>query len=122
MDYRVGGIINIKVDGNVLLAKGAFSYNIGYPKREAVVGADGVHGFKETPQPSFIEGKITDTSELNLKTQILAIKNATVTLELANGKLVVLNQAYYAGDGTVNTEEGEIDCRFEGIRGNEVGV
>jgi len=51
---RVGGIIFLKVDGEGFQSKGNFTYNIGVPKKEAVVGADGVHGFKETPQSLFL--------------------------------------------------------------------
>jgi len=55
---RVGGIIRFSIDGVQYRAKGNFSYMIGNPKREAVVGSDGVHGYKETPQALFIEGTI----------------------------------------------------------------
>ena len=40
---RVGGILEVKIDGTLFSAKGEFTYNLGTPKREAVVGADSVH-------------------------------------------------------------------------------
>lgn len=46
---RVGGVIFVKVDGGQLRAKGEFEYNLGVPKREAIVGMDGTHGYKEDP-------------------------------------------------------------------------
>ena len=116
---RVGGIIFVKVDGALLQAKGDFSYNIGEPKKEAVVGQDAVHGFKEEPQVAMIEGSITDNQELDLQA-LQSTVDATVTLELANGKLIVLREAFYASDGNVSTNEGEIEFRFEGISGEEV--
>ena len=109
---RVGGIIEIKLDGRILDAKGDFTYNLGLPKREAVMGSDGVHGYKETPQVAFIEGIITDRDDLDLK-DLLASKEVTVTLTLANGKTIVLRDAWYANEGTGNTAEGEIPFRFE---------
>ena len=39
--------------------------------------------------------------------------NATVTLELVNGKTIVLSNAWFAGEGTVTTEEAEIAVRWE---------
>ena len=116
---RIGGIIQFKIDGELFLAKGNFTYNLGVPKKEMIVGADGVHGFKETPQVSFIEGAITDTDEVDLENQILKVRDATITLELANGKLVTVEEAVYAGEGNVTSEEGEISVRFEGKRGRE---
>lgn len=116
---RVGGTIALKVDGDIYFAKGNFTYNLGRGKREAVVGADRVHGFKETPQVPFIEGEITDRGEMSLEA-LLAIDNSTITLELANGKVIVLREGWYASEGTGNTEEGNVACRFEGISCEEV--
>ncbi len=119
MNRRVGGILFLKVDGELFQAKGEFTYNINPVKREAVVGADTVHGFKEEPKVPFIEGAITDSDELDLQ-KFLAIRDATVTIELANGKVIVLREAWYAADGDVTSSEGEIQVRFEGVRGEEV--
>lgn len=116
---RVGGIVFIKIDGELYQAKGEFTYNVNPVKRESVVGADGVHGFKEEPKPFFIEGAITDNDELDLE-KLQSARDATVTLELANGKVIVLREAFYAADGDVTTSEGEIQARFEAISGEEV--
>jgi len=119
MSNRRGGLISLKVDGDLYFAKGNFTYNIGKARKEAIVGADAVHGYKETPQVAFIEGEITDRKELSLEA-LQSIENATITLELANGKVIVLRQAWYASEGTGNTEEGNIAVRFEGMSGEEV--
>lgn len=117
---RVGGIIFLKIDGNQQSAKGNFTYNLGAPMREAVVGADRVHGYKETPQVAFVEGEITDNADLDLQT-LVQTDDATVTLELANGKVFVLSHAWYANEGTGNTEEGNIPVRFESdLPGDEI--
>lgn len=116
---RRGGIIFLKVDSVQYSAKGNFTYNIGAPKREAIVGHDEVHGYKELPQVPFIEGEITDKDDMDLAT-LLNAKDATVTLELANGKVITLREAWFAGEGTGNTEEGNIPVRFEGLSGEEV--
>jgi len=119
MNRRVGGIILFKIDGELFQAKGEFTYNLGVAKREGVVGQDQVHGFKEMPQIPFIEGSITDSDELDLES-FLNLRDVTCTLELANGKVVVLRDAWFAGDGNVTTSEGEIEVRFEGLRAEEV--
>lgn len=116
---RLGGIISVKVDGRIYQAKGDFTYNPGKPKRDPIIGSDGQHGYKETPQVGFIEGAFTDSQTLDVPS-LLEITNATATIELANGKMFVLRNSYYAGEGTINTAEGEIGVRFEG-RGEEVG-
>ena len=116
---RVGGVILFKLDGELFQAKGSFTYDLGIPKRDAVVGSDAPHGFKEMPKVPFIEGALTDSSELDLKS-LLEFRDGTATLELANGKVIVLREAYYAGEGNPNTEEGEIPLRIEGLRGEEI--
>lgn len=119
MSNRVGGLIALKIDGDLQKAKGAFTYNLGKPKRDAVIGADVVHGFKEAVQTPFIEGEITDHSNMSLEALLLT-EDATITLELANGKVISLREAWYAGEGTGNTEEGNIAVRFEGISAEEI--
>ena len=99
--------------------KGNFTYNPGRPKRDAIVGSDGVHGRKETPQVPFIEGAVTDGRSMVLDDLVL-FQDGTVTLHMRNRKVFVLNEAWHAGEGTVDTEESEIAVRFEGLTGNEV--
>lgn len=119
MSNRRGGIIFLKVDGNQYDAKGNFSYNIGTPMREANVGADRVHGYTEKPQAPFVEGEITDSFDLDLRA-LQQVDGATLTLELANGKVILLENAWFAGDGTGQTEEGNIAVRFEALNAEEI--
>lgn len=116
---RVGGIIEVKANGELYSAKGSWTYNLGRPKRESIVGSDAVHGYKEMPQVPFIEGAVTDRNDLDL-TSLLELSDATVTLQLANGKIIVLRNAVFAADGNVTTEEGEVEVRFEGQSAEEV--
>lgn len=119
MNRRVGGLLFLKVDGELFQAKGEFTYNINPVKRESVVGVDTVHGFKEEPKAVFVEGAITDSDELDLE-GFQKIRDATLTLELANGKVIQLREAFYAADGDVTSSEGEIQVRFEAITGREI--
>ena len=116
---RVGGIIFVKVDGAQFRVKGSWTYNLGKPKRDPVVGSDGVHGYKETPQIPFIEGTITDDPNISIES-LLETKGATIILELGNGKVISLKDAWFAGDGNMTTEEGELEARFEGLEADEI--
>ena len=116
---RLAGIIQFQIDGTTYPAKGSFSYNPGIPKRDPIVGSDGVHGFKETPQVPFIEGEVTDMGHMRIA-DLIGVHDALATLSLANGKTFILHGAYYAGDGTVSTEEANIGLRLEGSAGEEI--
>ena len=116
---RIGGTAYLRINGVQRKMVGNWTYNIGNSKREAVIGPDGVHGYKEMPQAPFAEGEITDQSDLDLA-DFQGLEDVTLTLELANGKTVVINNAWYASDGNASTEEGKIPVRFEGLSGEEV--
>lgn len=116
---RVGGIIQFQIDGRQYDAKGSFETNLGRPMLEAVVGSDGVHGFKETPQVPFINGAVTLKGSVDRDT-ILGVRNATITVSKANGKIFTLRGGYFAGEGTDSTDEGEMQVRFEGSGAEEV--
>jgi hypothetical protein len=112
---RRAGIIQVSINGTRIDAKGEFTYNLGRPKREPIVGDDGIHGYTETPQVGYIEGALTDSSNLDLDA-MLRLEDATVTLGLAVGpggpqKTIVARSAVYAGDGEAKTREGEIQFR-----------
>jgi len=121
MGARKGGIIYFQVDGQVFQAKGAFTYGLGRPTREAIVGHDEVHGYKEIPVAPFIEGEITDSKELDLDA-LSKLTDVTVTLQLANEKIIALRNAWCTNpDGLGgSTEEGNIQVRFEGLQAEEV--
>ena len=118
-ENRRAGRLFVKVDGTQYDAKGSFTYNLGNPKREAEVGPDQVHGYKELPQVAFIDGMITDERSLDVSA-FQNITDATVTLQLANGKTFVLRNAWYCADGDITTEDAEIQVRFEGKSGEEI--
>lgn len=119
MTNAVGGTIYIAVNGQNLRAKGNWTYNLGLPKREAIVGADGVHGYKTMPQVAYIEGTTTDRGDVDLA-DLVGATDVTVTLDLANGKTIGLFSAWFAGDGTGTTEEGEFNVRFDSSEPAEV--
>jgi len=116
---RRAGTVYLKVDGRQYDAKGSFTYNLGHERKTAIVGADRVHGYSVAPQVPFVEGVITDADDLDLE-QLLAASGATITLDLANGKTIVLRDAWFAGEGNVTTEQGEIAVRWEGMQAQEV--
>lgn len=121
MSQRRGGIIFLTIDGVQYPAKGNFTYGLGKPQREAIVGSSGVDGYKETATTPFIEGEITDRQELSLDT-LSEIKDSTIVLELANEKVIALRNAWIANaDGlTGETDEGNIKVRFEGLSAEEI--
>ncbi len=121
MAQRIAGKISFNVGGVRQNAKGSFSYNLGRSIREAVVGSDTVHGYMEKPQVAFIEGEISDRSGLDLAA-LVDVTSETVTLELGNGKVIALREAWFAGEGTGNSEEGNIAVRYEGISADEVAA
>lgn len=113
------GIVELVMNGKVLNAKGSFTYNLGNYKNEVVIGADRIHGHTQKPQAAYIEGNITDSSDLDVA-ELTSVKNATIYLKLANGKKIAIYNAIFTGDGNVTSEEGEIAVRWDGSRGEEI--
>jgi hypothetical protein len=94
-------------------------YNIGKPKRQAEKsGALKVAGFSAEAQVPYVDGEIFDTEDIDVEA-FLDIEDATVTIELYNGKTVILTGAYFCGEGEFNTK-GRLKVRFEGMEGDIV--
>jgi hypothetical protein len=111
---RRAGVLQIQINGDVYDAAGDFTYNLGFAKREGLVGPSGVQGYSEMPQIPFIEGTVRDSRDLN-EEQLLTVKDATITLLHANGKTILLRDAWQANEGNFATNEGTIEVRFEGM-------
>lgn len=116
---RIAGVINFKVDGRQFAARGKFKSNIAPTKREGIAGQDTVHGYKEMPRVPTIEGEISYTQETSVE-EIHAIENATIVLELANGAVHILRNAWHSDESDVDTEEGSFPVKFEGLSGEEI--
>ena len=113
------GKLFFKVNGTQYRAKGEFTYNLGADKHTMIAGSDSVHGYKSETVIPYIEGAITDGDDLDVKA-LAQVVDATVTLELANGKVISLQGACYAADADVSTSEGEVPVRFEGLSAEEI--
>lgn len=109
---RIGGIIEIVADGKRIAAKGSFTYNLGKPQKTSVIGAAEPLGYSEAPKAAYIEGETVHLSELDLAA-LIDTTNATIDLTLPNGRVFVMREAFYAGDGEGSTEEGAVKVRFE---------
>lgn len=119
MPQRRYGVLQFQVDGEVYLASGSFEYNLGGETRESKMGVDGFHGHTITRRQAHIAGEISDDPGLDLKT-LSHLRDVTVTLELENGKVIVLPEAVQVAEGTANAQEGNIPVRFEGEEAEEV--
>lgn len=113
---KVAGKCFFKVDGVQYSLRGNMTISLGNTHRESIVGQDGYHGYKEVPEPAFIECDLTDAPSLDLNV-LNALTNVTVTVELINGKVATLNNATQMNRLTLNAEDGKMTVRFEGANG-----
>jgi hypothetical protein len=109
---RVGGTAKLRVNGVPFLVKGAIDWNLGRPKKEDVLGQDKPHGFKEVQQFAMIKCTVTVTVDTDV-VLLTTGEGLTVTAEIPDGRVVMLEAAWQSGEGTVNTEEGELEVEFK---------
>lgn len=120
MKNRISGTLKFKADGQTYAASGSFKYNLATAKREAIISMDGtVVGYKETPTVPFIEGAVFNDKTIDVAL-FTSLDDVTVNLDLANGKSVILRNAWYAGSGDVDSEAATLEVRFEGKEALEV--
>ena len=117
MIQAVGGVAAIRVDGKLIRVKGSFNIHLGAEKRTAITGSvtQGVLGYKVEAGIPALDGKVVIGGGTNPQ-ELVNIKDATITVELVTGDVFNLYEAWYAGDGQVETENGELAVRFEGTK------
>jgi hypothetical protein len=114
MGQRIAGIAFLKVDGDFYPLRGNFTVSPSPIERTGIAGQDYVHGFSELPRVPYIEGDVSLVPNLSVE-QLSQITNATITAELANGMVYVLQEAWTRAAFELNTREGQTRVRFEGI-------
>jgi hypothetical protein len=116
---KVGGVAFLKVDGFQYLLRGDLTVSIDRYERTGVAGQDSVHGYTENPRVPFISATLTDIGGMSLA-QLQNVTCSTVTAELNNGKVYILRDAWTAEARELNTAEGSVEVRFEGMAGEEL--
>jgi hypothetical protein len=117
--HKVGGVAFLKVNGFQYLLRGDLMVSPDLYERTGVAGQDGIHGYTEAPRVPFVSGKLTDTGGLSLA-ELQRMIDVTVMLELNNGKHYVLGEAWIAEARELNTQEGSVEVKFEGMFCEEV--
>ncbi|WP_186200655.1 phage tail tube protein [Burkholderia gladioli] len=109
----LAGITNAKIDGVTYQLEGKARYRVAKVKRDSLVGQDGFHGFKEMPMPGSIKMSLRDSGGLSIA-DFNTMRNSTVVLELANGKIVTGRNMGTVEAEEVDTEEATFEVSFEG--------
>lgn len=111
---RIAGICFFKINGVQYSARGSWVYMPFTSKKEGIAGQDGIHGFKEMPQVPYVEGEISDMPGISIQ-DLQTLVGVPATLELANGKLILLHDGWCTGDDAVSTEDGKVKIKIEGM-------
>lgn len=115
----IAGVAYVKVNGEQYALRGNLTASPSKSERTGVAGQDGVHGYIEMPRVPFIAGNFSTTAGLSIE-QLDAITDATVTAELANGKAYVLRGAWTKSAHEIDTAQGQVAVRFEGLSCDEI--
>lgn len=112
MGKKVAGTAFVKSDGTQYTVTGGVEAPLMDKKRESV--APGY--FKEEDLVPYVAVSVVDDPDLPIA-QITAATDATVTAELANGRVYVLSGAYLVGEPAAKGDDGTLELRWEGTKG-----
>ncbi|TCK36727.1 tail tube protein [Paraburkholderia sp. BL8N3] len=117
----IAGTAQLTVDGVTYQLVGEAKYMPSTVKREALLGMDGFHGWKETPIAGSISMSVRDAGDLTVF-DFNTMRNATVVLQLANGKVVCGRNMGSTESQEVDTEDAKFELKFEGPQVSEQTV
>jgi uncharacterized protein YlzI (FlbEa/FlbD family) len=119
MSNRFAGVAYWSVDGRQLAVRGNLEVMPSRYDRTGIAGQDAVHGYSELPVVPYIAGDVSTLEGTSVE-NIDAVTDATITVEMANGSVFVLRNAWRAERSTVNTRDGQFHVRFEGLSCDEL--
>jgi len=109
----IAGTAYLTIDGKQFTLGGKCTVKPADVVREGKTGLSGVAGYKESPKIPSIDIELfvdQDTSMLDMN----KITDATVTVELVDGRAYVLRNAWQSGDLEHDVAEGTATVTFEG--------
>jgi hypothetical protein len=115
---RLAGITSFTVNGSVFNVT-EFSWDPAQVERETMTSLSGVDGYRELPVAAHIMGKFRDAQSVSV-TAFTTLTNATVVVQLANGKQITGHNLWYVGRPEVAGQDAVFDFRFEGAAGTIV--
>lgn len=116
MGKRIAGTCFVKADGVQFEVKGGLECPLLDSKKEPVVAARGVAGYKETVITPYVKLTAIFTADFPIA-KLQSATDLTVTAEYANGKVYVLSGGWLANEAAAKGEEGETELEFNGIDG-----
>lgn len=116
MAKRIAGTMYLKIDGEQLEVSGGFECPGMEFKREAVLSATGVAGYKETVVKPYIKGTCLFVAGFPLNT-LRTNTEMTATVEFANGKVYTLSSAFVENELPVKADDGTVELELAGTRG-----
>jgi hypothetical protein len=120
MTRPIGGVADVNFNGKVLLFRGDMTWSFQKGEKKGVVGRDSrVHGFTIDPKIPFIEGTYTYDGSVTTA-ELEQVTGATISVELGDGRQLVLRQAYVAGPIEAEGDDGKIKIKWEGQDGEEL--
>ena len=115
----IAGQAFLSINGQRKRLAGDFSYQPSTPSREPLLGMDGYHGYKQKPAAGMISAKLRDGQDVSV-TDLGNLTNATITVELSNGKTISGSGMNNGEQPTVDAEEATIDCKWFGPSVTEI--
>lgn len=115
---QVTGVVEIKVDGQVLLSNEAASLTFGGFTRTPIIG-NRFHGFSKKPVNAEIECTISHRAD----TDVIALsnlENATVTFETDTGKTYLVSNAFTMDVMKLTGGQGELTFHLSGNAVEEI--
>lgn len=113
---RISGICFVKVDGEQLSVEGSVECPLLEVKRETVMALNGPAGYKETNLAPFVKVSCILVPGFPLA-KLQTNTSMQVSVNLANGMVYTLSDAWLNGEPTAKPEDGKVELEFGGLKG-----
>lgn len=118
---RIAGSWELRINGRKMPVTGDLDCKGPTGKAEKKLGPNGEsQGYSETYEAPYIKGTARITDEVDIDQDIVAIRGAAVEVTQPDGRVFIMSDADYAGDGNYTSGEGTVDFEFQGATGDWV--
>ena len=110
---KVAGTAFFRINGASYSTTGEWNIEIQDEVREPIVTSDGQVHFSASAAESKISGTLITTPSL-IPSVVADMEDVVIQVELQNGRVALLQDAFFSGRNSVGSKSGEMSVEFTG--------
>ncbi|GBQ92090.1 phage tail tube protein [Acetobacter nitrogenifigens DSM 23921 = NBRC 105050] len=109
----LAGTSSVEINGTTWNVVGECQYSVAGSQNETLKGQSAVEGFSQMPKQGYWSATLRDRRDIDGPSTYQGASGLTVICQMANGKIITVDDGWQVEEIAVNTQEGTFELRID---------